>query len=167
MTWLFCLFFVLIKGNLMNQIRPSLFDVDLVTMTLAYLILSYGGIRAGFFAFGLGLLKDLFTAGLLGLFTIIYLFAYFIIQLGSRFFDLNSAGGQMIIISLTVFLERIIFLLFLYLFAFEVDLSTSNLGTFVTTAIYSGLLAPILFYFFNRLNQFPMVGASLPSQEQV
>ena len=151
----------------MNQIRPSLFDVDLVTMTLAYLILSYGGIRAGVFALGLGLLKDLFTAGLLGLFTIIYLLAYFIIQLGSRLFDLHSAGGQMIIISLTVFLERMIFLLLIYLFAFEVDLSTSNLGTFVTTAIYSGLLAPILFYFFNRLNQFLMVSARLTSQEQV
>ena len=54
-----CLLFVLVKGNFLNRFTFSPPDVDLVAITMAYLLVFYGPTGAGAFAFGLGLLTDI------------------------------------------------------------------------------------------------------------
>jgi rod shape-determining protein MreD len=154
------------KGNVMNHLRPVLWDIDLVTVTLGYLLMAFGGTKAGIFAFVLGILMDIFSAGLLGLFTLIYLLAVLLIKLGSNLFDLSSAGGQMLIVTITVFLEKMLFLVLLYLFSFKVMISTSQLGAFVSTAVCSGLISPVIFYFFKQLTRLslPEMAATPPDQ---
>ena len=143
LSWSVSLFFILIKGNLINHLLFRFLDVDLVVVIIAYLMVYYGETGTGIFAFGQGILIDIFSGGILGLFTLLYLIIFFSIKLGSRPLYLLSAGGQIIIVLLAV-------LLF------------SDILMFASSAIFSGLIAPIIFYFFNQTNRF-LIEVSLES----
>jgi rod shape-determining protein MreD len=137
----------------MNHVRLNFFDVDLVTVIIAYLLITHGEAGTGIFAFGQGLLIDIFTAGPLGLFTLVYLMLFLGINfVGSRFFDLHTTKGQVIIIALAVFLKEVFVLIFLYISSSEIMVSSTILLAFAASAICSGLIGPLVFYFFNRLN---------------
>ena len=83
----------------MNHIMPRYFDVDFVIIIIVYLAAFYGDTGAGIFAFGQGLLIDIFSGGMLGLFTLIYLIIFFGVRLSSNPLDILSPGVQIIIIS--------------------------------------------------------------------
>lgn len=146
--------FVLIKGDLLNHITLNIFDVDLVAITTAYLLVFYGQTGAGIFAFGQGFLIDIFSAGLPGLFTFLYLIIFLGINLGSRLLDLGSVMGQIIVISLAVLLKEILFVIFMDIFSFETTVTSSVFLAFVTSALCSGIIAPFIFSFFNQINHF-------------
>lgn len=140
----------------MKHITLSFFDVDLVIIILAYLLVSYGETGAGIFAISQGLLIDIFSVGQLGLFTFLYLALFLAFIIGSRLFDLHSQRGQILIISLAVFLKEILFITLLKILSLEIIVSFSVFFAFVTSAIFSGLIGPFIFYLFNHLNQFYM-----------
>lgn len=136
----------------MNHVMLDFFDVDLVTIILAYVLVTYGGTGAGIFAFGQGLLIDVFAAGPLGLFALVYLMLFLGIHLvGSRIFDLHSPRGQVIVIGVAVFLKEIFVLIFLYISTLEIIASSSVLLAFTASAIVSGLIGPLVFYSLDRL----------------
>ena len=128
--------------------------MDLVVVIIVYLLVCYGETGAGIFAFGQGLLIDIFSGGVLGLFTLIYLIIFLGVKLGSRPLNLLSVGGQIIIISLAILLKEGLVISFLHLFSLEIIFSFSDFLMFVSSAIFSGLIAPFLFYFFNQINRF-------------
>jgi hypothetical protein len=66
-----------------NSAYLYLFNLDLLTIMIAYLFLLYGGTIAATFAFGQGFLIDLFSGGLDGLFALLYLSVFGGIYLGS------------------------------------------------------------------------------------
>jgi len=136
--------------------------VDLVVVIIAYLMVYYGETGTGIFAFGQGILIDIFSGGILGLFTLLYLIIFFSIKLGSRPLYLLSAGGQIIIVLLAVLLKEILIISFSYLFSLEIVFSFSDILMFASSAIFSGLIAPIIFYFFNQTNRF-LIEVSLES----
>ena len=136
----------------MNYITLNTVDVDLVTITTAYLLVFYGDTGAGIFALSLGFLIDIFSAGPLGLFTLFYLAVFLGIKFGSLLFDLLSARGQIILVTLAVLLKEILFVIFLHVFSLEMACSYSNIFTFVSSALISGVSAPIVFHLFNYLN---------------
>ena len=80
------------------------FDLDFLVILTAYLFMAFGQISAGVFALGQGFLIDVFSGGLHGLFTAAYLSVFFVLLLGSRFFNLLNLKGQIIIVSLSVLL---------------------------------------------------------------
>ena len=127
------------------------FNVDLVIIIMVYLFVFYKETGAGIFAFGQGLLIDIFSNGILGLSTLLYLIIFFCIKIGSYPIDVFSVRGQIIIISLTVFLKEILYVTFLYLLPFKITFSPSAFFEFGASAICSGLIAPLLFYMFNRV----------------
>ena len=129
----------------------DIFDPDLLTIITAYLFLSYGQTSSGAFAFGQGFLIDLFSGGLHGLFTFLYLGVFGAIYLGCRFFDLQSPKGQVSIVFLAVLFKKILFLFVLVLFSPEVAFEGPFFLISGTSAIITGLLATIIFYLFNRL----------------
>ena len=129
------------------------FALDLVTVIVAYLLIYYGTPGAVIFAIGQGFLIDTFSSGLLGLFTLLYLITFLSIKFGSVFFDLYSLRGQIFLISIAVFLKEIFLIAFLKAFAMEIFISLTDLLSFVTSALFSGLIAPILFFIFNQISR--------------
>jgi rod shape-determining protein MreD len=137
----------------MNLIVLKSIDVDLVIILIVCLFIFYGETGATVFAFGQGLIIDLFSGGMQGLFTLTYLIAFSIIKLASRPFDLLSAGGQVFVIFITVLFTKFFMLIFLYLFSLEVILTRADCLSIVFSAIFSGLIAPFVFSFLNFLNR--------------
>ena len=145
----------------------SIFDLDLLTILTAYLFLSFGRIQAGAFALGQGLLIDIFSSGLNGLFAFVYLSVFWGIYLGSLFFNLQTAKGQIIIVTLVVFLKNIVFLTVLSLFSDSIVFSKSFLSASVISIIGTGLITPIFFTFFNRLRDLPGRETGTPASEEL
>lgn len=153
LAWFACLFYLLSKGEMITQGPIRFFALDLVTVMVAYLLIYHGTAGAVIFALGQGFLIDTFSSGLLGLFTLLHLITFLSIKLGSIFFDLYSLRGQIVLISIAVFLKEIFLIAFLKAFAMEIFISLTDFFSFITSALFSGLLAPILFFIFNQITR--------------
>lgn len=135
----------------MGLIGLDFFDLDLLTLLTAYLFLFYGLVATGAFAFGQGLLIDLFSGGLHGLFTFLYLCVFGGIYLGSRLFDLKNPKGQVLLVFSAVLLKSMLLLVMIVLFSKEMVFSRSYILISGVSAIGTGLAAPLLFSLVNRL----------------
>lgn len=150
---------MLIKGEIKSHIGLNLLDVDLVIIIITYLLAIEAETGAGIFALSQGLMIDIFSGGPLGLFTLLYLTLFLGIDLGSRFLDLYSAKGQIFIISLAVLLKGILLISFLYIFSLEIQVSSSVILAFVTSAVCSGLIGSVVLYVLCYLNTLIAGGA--------
>jgi len=166
-AWLFGVLFILLKGIWSDPWGVSIFDLDLLTILTAYLFLSFGRIQAGAFALGQGLLIDIFSSGLNGLFAFLYLSVFWGIYLGSLFFNLGTAKGQIMIVTLVIFLKNIVFLTVLSLFYDSIVFSKSFLSASAISIIGTGLITPILFIFFDWLRDVPGKEADTPVSEEL
>jgi rod shape-determining protein MreD len=146
--------FLLVKGDLVGRIVPRYLDVDLVIIIFIYLFVFYGEKGAGVFAFGMGVLTDLFSGGFFGFYKLIYLILFLIIRFGSRPLDLSSIETQAIIVFSAVLLRGVLMITFLYLFSLRTIFTFSDFFAFILSAACTGLIAPFLFYLFNYLNRF-------------
>ena len=146
----------------MNYMMFKYFDVDFVIILLAFVFAFYGDIGAGIFALSQGLLMDIFSAGLLGLFTSIYLIIFMGIRFGSRFFNLGTIKGLIIIVSLAVIFKKTLFVTFLHIFSLEITFSFSFYTAAVSSAICSGMISPFLFYFLRNFDLFLIKPQSEP-----
>ena len=145
------LIFILIKGNLTNLLCANFLDLDLVSILIAYLFLLYGPTTAGTFAFGQGLLIDIYSGGLHGLFTLLYLIVFATVYLGSRFFSLQEPKGQALLVCLSLVVKKMIFFILLLAFSHKIVFSEYTLWMFVTSVIGTALIAPALFFLFNLM----------------
>lgn len=131
---------------MMNLVILKPFDVDIVIILIVFLSIYYSETGAGIFAFGQGLITDIFSGGVLGLFTLIYLFIFLSIRQASRPLDLLSPGGQVVVVFMAVILKEFMMIILLHLFSLEVSLSPMNYLSFFVSAVCTGLIAPFLFY---------------------
>lgn len=129
----------------------NLSDLDLLTIIIAYLFLFYGQTATVMFAFGQGILIDLFSGGLHGLFTFLYLCVFGGVYLGSQFFNLQHPRGQMIIVALAVLLKKVMFFMMLTVFYHRLAFSKDFLWVSGVLVMGTGLISPILFYLFDCL----------------
>ena len=142
------------------------FDLDLYAILIAYVFLTYGQIPASVFALGQGFGIDLFSGGLHGLFTSLYLIVFAGIYVGGLFFNLRESKGQFIIILLAVLLKKAVFLGLLDVFPMIVRVPVSSLGAFGASAVLSGLIAPLVFILLDRLKaSFFLEGVSAGADE--
>jgi rod shape-determining protein MreD len=133
----------------MNLLGSDLYDLDLLTILIVYLLLSYGESAVGVFAFGQGFLIDLFSGGLQGLFTSLYLAVFGAVHLGRRLFDLEGVKGRMIVIFLAVLLRKALFVFFQSIFAGDMVYSRSFILISAASALITGLVAPVFFSLFD------------------
>ncbi len=124
------------------MIVPGYFDIDLVAVTVVYLVARQGEPWAGAFAMGMGFVIDVLSAAPLGLFSVIYLLLFLGIRVGDVLFDLQSVKGQLIVVSLSVFLKKLLFIGLLNLFAFRTTLDERVLFAFVCSAVFTAVAAP-------------------------
>jgi rod shape-determining protein MreD len=127
-----------------NDLAPLFFDIDLVIVISASLLIRSGSAGAAIFAFGQGMLIDLLSAGFLGLFALLYVISFLCLELGARFFDLASVQGQFLLVGLVVFIKELVLVGLLDAFAFEVVLSASLFFWFGASAFFTGLIAPLI-----------------------
>ncbi|MBE9571364.1 MAG: hypothetical protein IMF11_12095 [Proteobacteria bacterium] len=135
----------------MSLTGMNLADLDLLTIIIAYLFLFYGQTATVIFAFGQGILIDLFSGGLHGLFTFLYLCVFGGVYLGSQFFNLQHPRGQMIIVALAVLLKKVMFFMMLTVFYHRLAFSKDFLWVSGFLVLGTGLISPILFYLFDCL----------------
>jgi hypothetical protein len=141
---LLSLLYILLKGSVVNNLAPLFFDIDLVIVITASLLVRSGSAAAAIFAFGQGMFIDLLSAGFLGFFALLYVVSFLCLELGSRFFDLRSVQGQFILVGLVVFIKELVLVGLLDAFAFEVVLSASLFFWFGASAFFTGLIAPLI-----------------------
>jgi hypothetical protein len=127
--------------------------VDIIIVLIAYLLAFHGETGAGVFAFGQGFIIDIFSGGIPGLFTLLYLVAFMCLRLASGPLNLYSTGGQITVVSLIVLLKKCLMIGLLYLFSMEIAFSVSDFLLFLVSMICSGLTAPFLFYFLDLLDR--------------
>jgi len=144
-AWFLSLIYILLKGSVVNEVAPLFFDIDLVIVITASLLISSGSAGAAVFAFGQGMLLDLLSAGFLGLFALLYVISFLCLELGARFFDLRSVRGQFLLVGLVVLIKELVLVGLLDAFAFEVVLSASLFFWFAASAVFTGLIAPLIF----------------------
>lgn len=140
------MFFILVKGSLMNQIGFDSLDIDLVSILIGCLLAVGGNVGAAVFAMGQGIFTDIFSAGWPGLSPLLYMFVFLAIQLGSRFFDLHSSRGLLILIFLAVCVKGLLFMGLLSMLTPRITLSSTSFPALVVSALSTALLAPPLYY---------------------
>jgi rod shape-determining protein MreD len=134
-----------------NDLAPLFFDIDLVIVITASLLISSGSAGAAIFAFGQGMLIDLLSAGFLGLFALLYVISFLCLEFGARFFDLRSVQGQFLLVGLVVFIKELVLVGLLDVFAFEVALTPWLSFWFGASAFFTGLIAPLIFSILRRV----------------
>ena len=141
-------------------------DLDFLTILTAYLFLTFGPVAAGVFALGQGFLIDVFSGGPHGLFTASYLSVFFIVLLGSRFFNLLNPKGQVIIVSLAVTLKNAMLLILLSIFSQDIVYSKTLLLVSLVSICGTGLTSPLFFQLFNHFRGIPTRIVGEPSPEK-
>ena len=131
------------------------FDLDFLAILTAYLFLMFGQVWAGVFALGQGFLIDVFSVGLNGLFSAAYLSVFFVILLGSRFFNLLNPKGQVIIVALSVSLKNAMLLILLSVFSQDIVYSKTFLMVSLLSIGVTGLVSPLFFQWFNQMRGIP------------
>jgi rod shape-determining protein MreD len=119
---------------------------------MLYIFVFYGETGAGIYAFFMGLVIDVFSGGITGLFTLLYLMIFIGLKLGSRPFHLFSPGGQIIVISLAVILKEILIIIFFRLFSLESIFSLQILLKLTLSSIFTGLIGSIVIFLLNQMD---------------
>lgn len=129
-------------------------DIDLITVMIGWLLIHSGRLGACLYAFFFGMLLDFFAAGVLGLFSLLYMLVFLIIELGSRFFDLRSIKGQMILILAGALARELSLVGLLHILSYRVYFSSSLFLEVAVSACVTALIAPFLFSLFEWLEGF-------------
>ena len=157
----------MIKGKLVHLTGTEFFAPDLLTIVTAYLFLLYGYTATCIFAAGQGFFIDLLSGGMHGLFTFLYLIVFAGIWLGSRFFNLQSPKGQIVIVSLAMLSKKAFLFIMLTAFSqgtfFSKDFWLTCLGSLVCTA----LISPVLFCLLDQLRAFAFTIMQDTSKDQI
>ncbi len=155
LLWLAGMLLTLLKGIWTDPWGVGFFDLDFLTILTAYLFLSSGHLAAGCFALGQGILLDLFSSGMQGLFPTLYLGVFWGIAVFSRFFNLREVRGQCIIVALAVLFKQLLMVLLVGFFSRNLIASFHFFMAAVISIFGSAILAPLVFMLLNGLRALP------------
>jgi len=136
-----------------NRLASVPIDVEVVVIIMVYMLAWGSETGAGIFALGQGLLTDIFSGGIWGFHSILYLAIFLIAKIISRPFDLLSAFGQVALISIAVMAKEFLRIPLLHLFSLNINFSFFDFLMFIISALSSGLIAPLIFYLLNSLGR--------------
>jgi rod shape-determining protein MreD len=139
---------------MLNHYMAMSLDIDIVVIVLVYLLAYRSETGAGIFALGQGLLMDIFSGGIWGLYTLLYLIIFLFIKIVSRPFALLSVFGQVVVIFMAVLVKDVLMISLLYIFSLNMNISYFDFLLFMFSALCSGLIAPFIFYLLNLLSRF-------------
>jgi cell shape-determining protein MreD len=132
--------------------EASFLNLDLVIICIGYLLVRYDRTAVALFALVQGLMIDIYSAGVFGLFSFIYTGLFAGMVIGSRFLDLASLKGAVILISLAVFVKDLILIVLLNVFSYKVNPTGADFVAVVMAALVSGLASPIIHVILVRIS---------------
>ena len=145
LLWTVGVFWTLLGGHLASSTLWNFLGLDFITILVAYLYLTYGGLHAAGFAIGQGIVVDIFSAGPVGFFLTLYLAVCGAVILLSRLFDLSNPKGQCFINCYGMLIKKALFFLLLYAFSYRVVLDQEVILLSVVSVLVTGLFAPFFF----------------------
>ena len=122
-------------------------DIDLVIVFTVYFLASNEA-SPGIFAFCQGFLLDIFSGGVPGLFTLLYMLVYFSIRIASHPIDLLTPAGRAAVVFIAVIIKELLMLLFLNIFSIHYNFSADSLLTFFLSALLTSILSIFILHFF-------------------
>ncbi len=144
--WVAGVLFVLLKGKWMvGPLKPQGLGLDVCTIIIAYLFSEISRGWAVAFSLSQGLLTDVYSGGLRGLFAALYLAVYGTIHLGSRLLDLNGFKGQIVIVAGAVFIKYCLLFLIVKSFPLDLFIEPPALWMVGLSSAANGLAAPFVF----------------------
>ncbi len=149
--WMSGLVFSLTKGKLAGSVSPVVAGADLIIVLSAYLFLRGGVYQAGVFAFVQGLCMDVYSAGFEGLFVFLYLCSLGVVAIASGFIHLGNPRGQVLIVAMAWIAKEALFFVAVATLAGQLAFSSAQPRTLALSFILSVVLAPVVFYFLDRL----------------
>lgn len=144
---------ILVKGGLLHPVTHIPIDLECVIIITAYLLAYERESGAGIFALCQGLLTDIFSGGIWGFHAILYLIIYIFIKIFSSPFDQSSVSGQFTLIFIAVLVKELLSIPLLYIFSMDINLSFYVFLAFIISALFSGLIALLIFYLLNSLGR--------------
>ncbi len=150
-AWLTGIAYTLIKGIFSDPWGVGVFDVDLISLLTGHLFLSVGSVQAAVFALGQGFLMDVFSVEPRGLSALAYMGVFCCIYLGSFYLNLQTAKGEVILISSLVMARWAIWGGILFFLHGGLVMDRSLAIRAGVSILGTGLLAPALFPLFDRL----------------
>ena len=134
-----------------GSVSPVVAGADLIIILTAYLFLRGGVYQTGAFAFVQGLCMDAYSVGFQGMFVFLYLCCLAVIAIASTFIHLSNPRGQVLIVAMAWTAKKALFLAVIATLADKLALSPLRPRTLVLSFILTVVLAPIVFYFLDRL----------------
>ncbi len=132
---------------MMHSLLLKSVDIDLIIIFTVYFLVSNES-SPGIFAFCQGFFLDVFSGGVPGLFTLLYLLVYFAIRIASHPIDLLSPIGRAAIVFIAVIVKDLLMIMLLNIFSISY-LFTARTGVyFFLSAVLTGILSIFIFYFF-------------------
>lgn len=104
------------------------------------------------FAFFQGLVMDMYSGSIYGLFSFVYLCVYIFIYISSRFIDIHKRTGYISLIFLAMLLKDMLLLLITQIFYKGIPMSMSFLSDLLFCVILTVFIGPAIFKMLNRLS---------------
>jgi|WetSurMetagenome_2_1015567.scaffolds.fasta_scaffold09670_5 rod shape-determining protein MreD len=142
---------MMIKGDLLNRGLSINLDIDVIAIIIVYLLGHRCETGAGIFALGQGLLMDVFSGGIWGLNTLLYVLVYLFIKIIARPFDLLSVIGQVAVTFFGVLVKDFFIILLFLLFSLNSGFSWFDALLLLASAGCSGLAAPFIIILLNSI----------------
>ncbi|HDR14444.1 MAG TPA: hypothetical protein ENN79_02940 [Desulfobacteraceae bacterium] len=144
--WTVGVVYSLVRGNFVGDIAGDAFIPELPAVLTVYLVICSGPKAAAVFAFSQGLLVDLHSAGLRGLFTGFYFVVFCVAVLSRSFFDIHHAKGQFIITSLAVALGKLLFFITVNFVSPNAVFHWSWACQAASMALLTGMISPLVIF---------------------
>ena len=132
---------------MMHSLLVKSVDIDLIIVFTVYFLVSNES-SPGIFAFCQGFFLDVFSGGVPGLFTLLYLLVYFAIRIASHPIDLLSPLGRAGIVFIAVIVKDLLMIMLLNIFSISYHFTARTGVYFVLSAVLTGILSIFIFYFF-------------------
>jgi rod shape-determining protein MreD len=123
------------------------FIPELSAVLIVYLVICAKPSTAAVFALSQGLLLDIYSAGLRGLFVGFYLVVFWVAMSARSLFDINHAKGQFLITSLSVALGKVLFFIAVNFVSPNAFFHWSWVWRATSAALLTGMIAPLVIFF--------------------
>jgi len=146
----------------------DLFPLGLISIEISLIVVIYAGfhldaLRGGILSLVLGFFMDCLTSAIFGLYTFLYLLIFYLTMILAERMYGERPTLIAVFTGLCTLVEGLVIVLF-YRFAFGADILYTLPKVFLPQAVVVGLLSPLFFRLFHRLEVFPHAEGTRPAQ---
>jgi cell shape-determining protein MreD len=146
---IFIFFAVIFQITFLDFFSIGAVSVEIIPLLVIYAGLRFNAIYAGIFSFLLGLFVDSLISPIGGLYTLIYVFFFYISFISSAKISSDNIVSLSLFTGICFFLQGILIVLFYWLILNE-NIIKWTVTIFIPQAILMGILSPLLYPLLTR-----------------